>query len=266
MFTNLDFLKVGNKFPAINETFEARQNNFINGRLLYDGNLEQVFSEVWHKIKTRFDKDHTPEQVLLKLNLFRPLTDMFKLLAFQNEPEILIGEGKSEKQIDDVSDITSDDVIEKLKGAFIGTHAQGAAVFKIYDKGNNDFDIALINPENWIPVYEENDLNTIKCHVVAKIQKINNNASGFFGKNEKKYVYFEIHYIGYYDTLVVELDSDDTISKVLKNETGIKTGLNDFAIVPVDFGKPSWKSYANSAYNDLIPIVEEIIVRYSNHI
>lgn len=264
MFTNLDFLKIGSKYPTDNETYKARQSNFINGRLLYDGNLKAVFKEVWQKIKTRFGKDHTAEQVLLKLNLFRPLTDMFRLLAFQNEPEIQIGTGKTAKNIDDLTDITSEDVINILKTAFVSTHAQGTGVYKIYDKGNNDFDIALINPENWIPIFDENDLKTIKCHVVSKEKKVNNDASGFFSNTEVTRVYFEIHYKGYYDTLVVQLDQQGCIGKILEQQQGIKTGLDDFAVVPFDYGKPAWKSYAVSAYNDLIPIVEEIIVRYSN--
>ena len=52
MFTNLDFLEVGNEFPPVNDAFKARQDNFINGRLLYNGELEAVYQDVWDKIKT----------------------------------------------------------------------------------------------------------------------------------------------------------------------------------------------------------------------
>ena len=264
MFTNLDFMKKGSVYPIKNDTYQARQDNFINGRLLYDGQLDAVFKEVWQKIKTRFKDTMTAEQVMLKLNLFKPLTDMFELLAFQNEPEIVVGEGVDEKKVSDVSDLKEEDIINTLQCAFISAHAQGTGVFKIYDKGNHDFDIALVNPENWIPVYEETDLKTVKCHVVSKLKVVNNETGGFFGDKSKKYVYFEVHYKGYYDSLVVRLDSEGRIAEIIKEEKGIKTGLDDFAVIPFDYGKPAWKSYAASAYNDLIPIVEEIIARFSN--
>ena len=189
---------------------------------------------------------------------------MFELLAFQNEPEIVIGEGKSEKKLDDVSDLEEEDIINLLQCAFISAHAQGTGVYKIFDKGDGDFDIALVNPENWVPVYEETDLKTVKCHVVSKLKVVNNDNSGFWGDKSKKFVYFEIHYKGYYDTLVVRLDSEGRIAEIIKEEKGVKTGLDDFAVVPFDYGKPAWKSYAQSAYNDLIPIVEEIMARFSN--
>lgn len=264
MFTNLDFTKKGSVYPIKNDTFMARQENYINGRLLYDGHLEEVFKKVWQKIKTRFKNNSEAEQILLKLNLFKPLTDMFELLAFQNEPEIVVGEGKEEKKVSDVTDLKEEDIIELLQCAFISAHAQGTGVYKIYDKGKGDFDIALVNPENWIPVYEETDLKTVKCHVVSKLKVVNNDTGGFWGNKSKKYVYFEIHYKGYYDILVVRLDNEGRIAEIVKEEKGIKTGLDDFAVVPFDYGKPTWKSYSPSAYNDLIPIVEEIMIRFSN--
>ena len=75
----------------------------------------------------------------------------------------------------------------------------------------------------------------------------------------------EIHYKGYYDQRTLELETDGkTIGKIISRQDNIKTGIDDFAVFPFDYGIPSWSSYGVSAYNDLIPIVEEIIARYSN--
>lgn len=264
MFTNLDFLEVGNEFPPINDAFKARQDNFINGRLLYNGELEAVYQDVWDKIKTRYN-NKSLEQVLVKVNLFRPLTETFKLLAFQNEPEIRVGEGENVKDIAEYYDERK--AINLLKSAFISSHAQGTGVFKVYKRPDNEFDISLACPENWIPVYFYEDLNTVKCHVVSQIYEVDNETSflGISRNNKVIRVYVEIHYKGYYDQRTLELATDGkTVAKVIARKDNIKTGLDDFAVFPFDYGVPTWESYGVSAYNDLIPIVEEIIARYSN--
>ena len=134
MFTNLDFLSVGKHFPPSNEAFEARQENYINGRLLYDGAIELVFKDVWKKIKTRFTSSYEREQILLKLNLFRPMTDVFKLLAFQNDPEIWVGEGVNAKKLEEATGYSEAHAIDIIKSAFISAHAQGTGVYKLYKK------------------------------------------------------------------------------------------------------------------------------------
>ena len=89
MFTNLDFLNVGKSWLPTNATFKRRQENYITGRLLYEGEFEPVFEDVWRNISSRYGVDYSDiQQVMVKVNLFHALTETFKVLAFQKEPEI----------------------------------------------------------------------------------------------------------------------------------------------------------------------------------
>ena len=51
MFTNLDFLNIGKPWVPNNASFQDRQENYITGRRLYEGDFRSVFESAWQKIK-----------------------------------------------------------------------------------------------------------------------------------------------------------------------------------------------------------------------
>ena len=82
MFTNLDFLQVGKQWTPKNATYQKRQENYVNGRLMYEGELETVFSDVWQSIAKRYGLNYGEvQQVMIKANLFKALTETFKIFA-----------------------------------------------------------------------------------------------------------------------------------------------------------------------------------------
>ena len=267
MFTNLDFLQVGKQWTPKNATYQKRQENYVNGRLMYEGELETVFCDVWQSIAKRYGLNYGEvQQVMIKVNLFKALTETFKILAFKTEPETWVGEGDKAKKLE--KDIYSPKLLlDKLKQAFISCHAQGNSVIKVYSNTKGEPDISIVNAENWIPVKNPENLSEILCHVVADTYEVDNssNIMGINIDNKKKYLSVEVHYRGSYDKILFELDKRDVISKEVSREEGIKTNYDDFLVFPFDYGVPAWRDWGKSAYDDILCLVDESIVRLSNN-
>lgn len=260
MFTNLDFLNIGKKWVPDNKAFRERQKNFCDGRKLYEGKFDDVFSETWEKIKSRYGN----EKVMVALNLFRSLTETFKILAFKDEPVIWVGEGEKAEQIDKYYKPLH--VINLLKKAFISVHSQGEGVFKVYNTASGSYDIAVVNPEMWIPVYNPENMEEIDYHVVANIKEVNNSSTlwGITTNSTERYLNVEIHSKGSYEHRVYLLNEFNELTKLVSSEI-VKTGLNNFCVFPFNYNSTAWREWGLSAYSDLIAIVDEIVVRLSNN-
>jgi len=268
MFTNLNFLQVGKKWVPNNTTYRKRQDNYIVGRLAYEGEIEEIYKDVWQTIATRYGASYSDmQQVMIKVNFFKALTDTFELLAFRDEPDIWIGKKGDFKRLEDEEIIAKDDLIKLMKQAFISAHAQGDNVIKVYSKNDGTIDIAIVNAENWIPVKNPNNLKEIDCHVVAQTYEVDNSTT-FLGKhidNVETFLDVEIHHRGYYDKRLYKLDKNNIIQKLINEEKDIQTGYDDFLIFPFNYGAPAWRDWGKSAYQDIVPLVDEIIVRLSNN-
>lgn len=266
MFTNLDFLGIGKPWTPINAAEVNRQKNYAIGRQLYEGDFESVYGEAWRKIATRYGDSYADiQQTMVKINLFKTLTETFKILAFQKEPEIWLGEGESAERLsNDIYDIKK--ALDNLKRAFVSCHCQGDSVVKVYTNSNGQADISVVNAENWIPVFNPDNLDEILCHVVANSYEVDNSVSilGAMVNNITAYLNVEIHYKGYFEKRLYQLDKQNVIQKLVKSET-IQTGYDDFAVFPFNYGTPVWREWGKSAYDDLIPIVDEIVTRISNN-
>lgn len=265
MFTNLDFLKIGEKWTPTNSVYLERQENYVTGRQLYEGEFEKVFKEAWQSIASRYGQNYDKiEQVMIKLNLFKALTETFKILAFQKEPEIWVGNETKDEKLEDFYPRRK--TLDLLKKAFVSCHAQGEAVLKVYINSDNKPDISVISPENWIPIYNPENLDEITAHVVANTYKVNNESNylGVSVNSEITYLNVEIHYKGYYEKRLYKLDKHNVIQK-LENQEKIKTNYDGFTVFPFNYGTPSWRDYGKSAYAEITPIVDEIVTRLSNN-
>ena len=266
MFTNLDFLNIGKPWVPNNASFHARQENYIIGRQLYEGDFRSVFETAWQKIATRYGENFEDiEQVMIKINLFKSLTETFKILAFKKEPEIWLGEGDNAARLtNEVYDCKK--ALDSMKKAFCSCHAQGDSVIKIYTNSIGEPDLSVVNAENWIPVYNPDNLDELVCQVVANTYEVDNSTSIFGTKinNTIKYLNVEVHYKGRYEKRLYQLDKQNIIQRLINSET-INTGFDDFTVFPFNYGVPVWRDWGKSAYTDLIPIVDEIVTRISNN-
>lgn len=267
MFTNLDFLQVGKQWAPNNATYQKRQKNYIEGRLLYEGELEAVFHDVWRSIATRYGLDYNEiQQVMIKVNLFKALTETFKTLAFKIEPETWLGEGEKAKRIDK-SVYNPQKLLGLLKQAFVSCHAQGNSVIKVFTGADGQPDLSIVNPENWIPIKNSENLNETIAHVVANTYEVDNTTSflGVLQENTKKYLNAEVHYKGYYDKFLFELNKNNVIHRLINKQEHNETGFDGFLVFPFDYGVPAWRDWGKSAYDDIVALTDEIIVRLSNN-
>lgn len=266
MFTNLDFLGIGKPWVPTNLAEVERQKNYATGRQLYEGNFENVYGEAWRKIATRYGNSYADiQQTMVKINLFKALTETFKILAFQKEPEIWLGEGETAERLsNDVYDVKK--ALDSLKRSFVSCHCQGDSVIKVYTNSQGKADVSVVNAENWIPIFNPDNLDEVVCHVVANTYEVDNSVSmlGVMINNVTTYLNVEIHYKGSYEKRLYQLDKQNIIQKLVDSKT-IQTGFNDFAVFPFNYGVPVWREWGKSAYDDLIPIVDEIVTRISNN-
>lgn len=269
MFTNLDFLNIGKKWVPNNTVYAERQKNYNDGRLLYDGKFVEVFEDVWQAMASRYGADWQEiQQVLININLFRTLTETFKTLAFSKEPEIT--DEKGEKLDNKIFNCNS--FYSTMKKAFISAHAQGDGVFKVYTKSNGEIGISSVNPELWIPVYNPNNLDEIEYHVVGYVYEVENDTYGWVNGSyiqlSDKYLDIEVHHKGGYEKRLYKLDKFNIIKKRLTDPATefVKfTNWNDFAVFPFNYGTPSWRTFGMSQYADIIPLIDELVVRISNN-
>ena len=194
---------------------------------------------------------------MIKVNLFRVLTETFKLLAFDKPVEIL-----PELPIKEYRAL-----VRIMQQSFISGHAQGNGIFKVYSDTSGNYKIGSINPELWIPVYYPDNLAEVQYHVVANTYEVQNDVAKWYGDvvtTTTKYLNVEVHSKGSYEKILFELDNFNTISKEISRETIQLPTWTDFAVFPFDYGTPNFRDWGVSAYDDLIPLVEELVVRLSN--
>jgi len=268
MFTNLDFLSVGKKWIPDNATFKERQKNYVEGRQLYDGKFIEVFKEVWTKMASRYGKNWDDiEQVLVNLNLFRTLTETFKILAFSKEPSISLKKGEDSTKTEKLDKRTTKLFLDTMKQAFISAHAQGDGVFKVYTDSAGKIGISSVNPELWVPVYNPHNLAEITCHVVGSVYEVDNEVGTWYGGTRvmvDKYLDIEIHYKGYYEKVLFKLDYFNVIEKEISRDEHKIEGWADFCVFPFNYGTPNWRTFGHSQYADVIPLVDEAVTRISN--
>ena len=256
MYTDLSFLDIGKKFLPDDHEFKCRLKNYQQGRMLYEGEFEEVFQETWQAIASRYGLTYKDvEQVMINLNLFKATTETFKLLAFMKEPEL---------EDDSLKDkINFKKFINTMKKSFISGHAQGNGIFKVYSKSDGTYDISSVNPELWIPVYDPENLEEIQYHVIYNI--IVEKVIEWGKQEENKKLYVEIHRKGGYEKRLYTLKRNGTIDKLIEQTDVTFDNWAYFVVFAFDYGTPNWRSHGVSAYNDLISIVDEIVVRISNN-
>jgi len=258
MYINTDFLNKGSVYPFADSDYNKRLEVARTGRLLYDGEFLEVFKDVWASIGTRYGQSWTEiEQVLIKVNLFKALTETFKILAFSKLPVITTSE-TNQKVLDDL--VYGNNFFDVMKRSFISAHAQGTGIFKVFVKDGKP-QIRSVNPEVYIPIYAEDDMDSVQAHVLAYEYDVYRDQY-----NKDKYLKVEINEKGLLTTRLYKIKNGklDGYKEESINYAD-DYDWDDFLVFPFDYGHPNWRDYATSQYDDIIPLVDELAVRLSNN-
>jgi len=240
VFTTLDFLKPGQKWPPDKD----RLARYAKNRLLMEGDHDLVF--------TGLNEDDAPRIIKMRVNWFKRIMTLFSDLAVGNPPKTT-----SEEQAT-VDRITDDNAFEILVyDLFSDLIAFGDGVLKPRWDGKRGV-ISRIDPRHWFPVVDPDDSGTFTHHVLAWEVP--------FG--EDKYVKVEIHTPGKIEHRLLKLTSDGkeikepvdlaTISRYASLKTEEETGTPGFLVFPFSNLKAGDGVFGLDDFKDISDLVEEI--------
>ncbi|MGL5718854.1 MAG: phage portal protein [Paraclostridium sp.] len=260
MLTNLDFLKVGQQFPPKCEI--ERLQKYEKNRLIFEGKHEEVYSESFKRIKRVINNFEDVISYSVVANYQKLISLKIADFMLGEPPKILCGNDNSNHQnvVEEIKN--NSDLINTLYTSCLDLSRFGDSVLLVYKDENSKPVIDLTSPNFYFKIVDEKNIRKVTNHVLAHTFE-KTVTSGLFAKEKKeKYLYVQIHSKGFYEEFTCRLNDNNVI--VASTETNrIKTGLNDFAIVPVHNLLTSDRSYGIDDYADLDSIISEIEVRLS---
>jgi len=240
VFVNLDFLEPGQKWPPD----KARLDRYARNRLLLEGDHDLVF--------TGLNEDDAPRIIKMRLNWFKRICTLFGDLAVGQPPQITAEEQEAVDRITEANSFGL--IIYDLIGDLI---AFGDSVLKVRWDGKRGV-ISRIDPSNWFPVVDPDDVATFEAHVIA------------WGVDyeEKRYAKVEIHRHGVIEHKLLQLTEDATeikqvvelatIPRYEKLQPEEETGVDDFLIIPFHNMKSGDGVFGLNDFKDIEDIVSEI--------
>lgn len=240
VFTTLDFLKPGQKWPPDKD----RLARYAKNRLLMEGDHDLVFAGL--------NEDDAPRIIKMRVNWFKRIMTLFSDLAVGNPPKI------TDEDQATVDRITDDNAFEVLVyDLFSDLIAFGDGVLKPRWDGKRGV-ISRIDPRHWFPVVDPDDSGTFTAHVLAWEVP--------FG--DDKYVKVEIHKPGKIEHRLLQLTTDgkeikepvslDTIERYATLKPEEETGVAGFLVFPFSNLKAGDGVFGLDDFKDVSDIVEEI--------
>lgn len=276
MLYNLEWLKEGQTFPPLCEV--ERLAEYKDSRQLFDGNTEQVLYSYKQRINEIIYKLDINTQFKTDINYHRLITMKTADMVCGEMPTIT-------SKNDEVSRlIKNTNFKKKLYGAVCDISRLGESIARILykqDLKRNDF--IITSPDAWFPIVNREDLGDYKAHVLAWVEELPGNSL----YNPKHILKAQIHEKGRFINREFELKNmignnqininmvdgkpefsrnlnvtTYTIGKeITKNAKYELTGLNDYAIVPLQNILLPDSVYAYNDYGPITSLVAELEVR-----
>ncbi len=283
MHTNLSFLEQGAPWPARGDA--ERLAGYARNRARFEG---------------RYREAH--ERAIL--NYFRLTT--LKLADLIGKPTVSAGLARGETTADAaredaIWDVVHESGMENLAvKAVYDMSRYGDAVLRVCRGQNGKGRVALVRPDVWFPVVDENDVGCFIAHVLAWIcdgggeradvisdtpavdADGEGRGAGLIGRVRTKWaerfetkrlvrramnpgacvrtLVCEIHTLGFVEKRRCAL-KNGRIGATISSET-TPTGLNDFAIVPVQNCVTSDRAFGQDDYGQISAIVAELEARF----
>jgi len=240
VFTTLDFLKPGQKWPPDKD----RLARYAKNRLLMEGDHDLVFAGL--------NEDDAPRIIKMRVNWFKRIMTLFADLAVGNPPKITAEDQAT------IDRITGDNAFEVLVyDLFSDLIAFGDGVLKPRWDGKRGV-ISRIDPRHWFPVVDPDDVGTFKAHVLA----------WDVTQGDDKYVKVEVHKPGQIEHRLLKLASDGkeikepvplaTIERYANLKEEEETGVPGFLVVHFSNLKAGDGVFGLDDFKDISDLVEEI--------
>lgn len=257
MLTSLNFLNMGQPWPPDCEIDRLKQYN--TNRLLFECEHVNVYAEQFKRIQRVIGNFQNVVSYHVLANYQKLITLKVADLLLGEPPKISVGlDGTPEQNtIDKIME--SSDLINTGYMNTIDISRYGDGLFLIYkDADLKAGKIDVTQPPMWFPVVSPDNIKKTLNHVLAWTFE----ADTVKGKKQK-YIKMQIHSKCSYEERVCEIDSSyGSIGRMVSSQV-IKTGLSDFAVIPVPNVITSDRVHGIDDYNDIDSIISEIEVRLS---
>ncbi len=256
MLSNLNWLNEGNQFPPEDE--RERLARYAVNKLTYEGEHAKVYAEQLKRIEKVVGNVSEIISYPIVLNFQRKVSLKTADFLFQEAPAVTV-EGESRQQaINDIID-RSELISIGFQGA-IDCSRYGTAVYKVEGEDGRGR-ISLSSPEYLFCVVSPEDLKRI-THYVLAYAMTEEDKNG----KEKNYLLATVYSKKTYRTMKFEMTADVrsmcfTLGRKVSDTGEVKTGLSDFAVIPVNNTVTSDAIYGMDDYTDIDSIVAELEVR-----
>jgi hypothetical protein len=246
MLTNLDFLNKGEKWPPISES--DRLNMYSSNRALFEGGHMEVYAEDLKRIERVIGNFESAVSFPIVLNFQKVMSLKIADLLLGEAPVITCGESESKEQlrVNDISDRS--ELLNTSYQVAIDVSRYGDGIFLIREKDGKGI-IDLTQPPIWFPIVNERNIKEVLYHILAWTS----------AKGDDTFLTVQIHSKGSYEERLYKLDSMNIDKLISSNIT--KTGLSDFAIIPVSNVITSDRVTGLDDYTDIDSIIAELMVR-----
>lgn len=250
MLTDLKFLNKGEVWPPKSEM--ERLKMYSSNRNLFEGKHAYEYMEDLKRIERVIGNFENVISYPVILNYQKIITLKVADLLLGEQPTITCGDEGSAQQ-DTVDKIWNEsDLWNIAYQVAIDVSRYGDGLFYIKQK-NGKGKISLTQPPLWFLISDPKDIKETLNHVLA----------WEYGADDDKYLNIQIHYEGSYEERVYHLIKNHLggiIGDMISSEV-IRTGLNDFAVVPISNIITSDRTTGIDDYTDLDSIISELMVR-----
>ena len=266
MLTNLDFLKIGQKFPPAIE--ENRLNRYFANKRIFEGEHESVYKDNFKRISRHINNFSEVVSYSVVTNFQKLISLKIADFMLGEPPTISCGDDNSTHQLA-IDTIRENNDLDNLSYSMaIDLSRYGDAVFNVYKDEEGIGRIDITQPSFYFKVVDPQNIRKVQYHVLAhKYKQIKpNTLLNTLFNDETQYdhfLYAEIHSKGYVEKITFKLDERGYIKSVVETSGPIATGLDDFAIIPVHNLLTSDRVYGIDDYTDVDSIISEIEVRIS---
>lgn len=253
MLTDLSFLNIGAQFPPLSE--HDRLEMYRTNRNLFENGHAVVYAEAFKRIERVIENFNDVVSYPVIMNYQKLVTLKFVDLLFAEPPKIVCGEYGSKEQITVDTIRRNSDLNNTSYEAGIDLSRYGDGLFYIYkDPATGKGMIDVTQPPYWFPIVDPMNIKRFTAHVLAWT----------FFRGQAKYLKVQVHERGFYTEKEFLLEGGDS-GWHIKTQTGadqkFETGLDDFAIVPVQNVVTSDRVHGMDDYTDIDSIVSELLVR-----
>jgi hypothetical protein len=251
MLTDLTWLEQGKPFPPKCE--RQRLEMYAHNRALFECEHADEYELALRRIERVIGNFNEVVSYPIVLNFQKLMSLKIADLLFGEPPKIVAGDPETaeQKAIEAISE--SSDLLNTLFMAGIDVSRFGDGLLYVRKMGDAGV-IELTQPSFWFPIADPENISRIQAHVLAWT----------FKEGDNEYLKVYVHRKGAFDEYVYALSSGAVgkqIDQMVSSTLNQKTGLADFAIIPVHNTITSDRVTGIDDYTDIDSLIAELMVR-----